>query len=71
MAKQNDSFDVIKMENGRYERDFIEFPTPIGGGAFGIVFKAKYKIDDKYYAIKKIRISSICHFCIDFLKYIQ
>jgi hypothetical protein len=53
-----DRYDGIILQNGRYKKEFEETKTPIGIGSFGLVFKAKNLIDDKEYAIKKIKISS-------------
>lgn len=39
----------------RYQQDFEELET-IGRGGFGIVVKARNKLDGRYYAIKKIKI---------------
>jgi len=57
MSEEKNTFDAIYFQNGRYEYEFEEKETPIGGGERGIVFKARNKIDDKNYAIKKIHIS--------------
>ncbi len=55
---KKDPFEGIFLQNGRNEYEFEETETPIGGGTYGIVYKSKNKIDDKEYAIKKIKISS-------------
>ncbi len=55
-ASKKDPFEGIFVQNGRNEYEFEEMEIPIGRGAFGIVFKSMNKIDDKYYAIKKIKI---------------
>ncbi len=57
MAQQNNSLNTIFKQNGRYENEFKETVNPIGFGAFGAVFKAQHMIDDKEYAIKKIKIN--------------
>jgi len=36
-----------------YTRDFIE-EEPIGSGGFGAVFRARHKVDGRFYAVKKI-----------------
>lgn len=43
------------LENGRYERCFEEIGE-LGQGGFGRVFKVKHRLDQNFYAIKKIRI---------------
>ncbi len=48
-----DGFDEIRFQNGRLVADFIEEQTPIGYGGFGVVTKAKHRINQKEYAIKK------------------
>jgi hypothetical protein len=44
-------------EASRYYEDFVQLEM-IGKGAFGAVFKAQNKLDQKLYAIKKILINS-------------
>ncbi|XP_049640659.1 interferon-induced, double-stranded RNA-activated protein kinase [Suncus etruscus] len=41
-------------KNKRFVEDFTDI-EPIGNGAFGRVFKARHKVDDKIYAIKRVR----------------
>ena len=41
----------------RYKEDFTE-DGPIGSGGQGTVFKAKNKLDERFYAIKKVKLSS-------------
>lgn len=41
----------------RYQQDF-EHMACLGSGAFGLVFQAKNKIDDRQYAVKRIRLPS-------------
>jgi serine/threonine protein kinase len=41
----------------RYQADFEEVET-VGKGGFGIVVKAKNRLDGRYYAIKKIKIDA-------------
>jgi hypothetical protein len=54
---EKDRYDGIFLQNGRYKYEFEEMKTPIGRGVRGFVFKAKHKLEDKEYAIKKIKIS--------------
>uniref|UniRef100_A0A914CLN6 Protein kinase domain-containing protein n=1 Tax=Acrobeloides nanus TaxID=290746 RepID=A0A914CLN6_9BILA len=42
----------------RYHQDFDEIEC-IGNGGFGEVFKARSKIDEQFYAIKKIRLRKV------------
>ena len=49
--KINKEIEVIS----RYKKEYIE-KEKIGGGGFGIVYRAENKIDGKIYAIKKIPI---------------
>ncbi|KAJ5072221.1 eukaryotic translation initiation factor 2-alpha kinase eif2-alpha kinase -related [Anaeramoeba ignava] len=55
--KSNNQIKYHSFENLRekswYEKSFNEI-QPIGSGAFGKVFIARHKIDQNYYAIKKI-----------------
>jgi hypothetical protein len=63
MAENNfDQFQGIFIQNGRNKTEFEECGTPIGKGSYGVVFKAKNKIDDKIYAIKKIEIKGKFNF---------
>lgn len=39
----------------RYETDFEELKE-IGRGAFGIVYKARHRLDHNEYAVKKIKL---------------
>jgi serine/threonine protein kinase len=41
--------------------DFDILKPPLGKGAFGEVFKARYKKTGNYYAVKFIRRKSICY----------
>ena len=43
------------MENGRF-KDKFETLEILGRGGFGIVFKAKYLLDNNFYAIKKVKL---------------
>ena len=52
-------FEGIFFQTGRLDNEFDEEEHPIGSGAFGVVTKARHKVDDKDYAIKKIRIKSM------------
>ncbi len=56
MTQQNNSLGEIFKQNGRYENEFKETADSIGCGAFGAVFKAQHMIDDREYAIKKIKV---------------
>ena len=47
--------DYDESENSRYLTDFDHIGL-IGKGGFGYVFQAKHKIDDRYFAIKRIRL---------------
>lgn len=47
----------IGMDWSRYHREFDEI-SYIAGGGFGTVYKARHKLDDTHYAIKKIIIKS-------------
>jgi len=69
MAQTNDTFEGLYMQNDRYVNEFEEAEKPIGGGAYGIVFKAKNQIDDKYYAIKKIKVFG--KFFLSYEKYLK
>jgi hypothetical protein len=63
MAENNfDRFQGIFIQNDRNKNEFEEWETPIGKGSYGVVFKAKNKIDDKIYAIKKIEIKGEFNF---------
>jgi len=42
--------------NSRYANDFEELEE-IGRGGFGIVYKARHRLDGNIYAIKKIKLS--------------
>lgn len=42
--------------NSRYATDFEELEE-IGRGGFGIVYKARHRLDGNIYAIKKIKLS--------------
>jgi len=57
MTQSANIFDGLYFQNGRYKYEFREQQTPIGKGSYGVVFKARNIIDDKNYAIKKIRIA--------------
>ena len=43
------------MDNGRFKKKFTD-QQKIGEGGFGKVYKAKYHIDQKVYAIKVVRL---------------
>ena len=43
-------------QNSRYANDFEELEE-IGRGGFGIVYKARHRLDGNIYAIKKIKLS--------------
>ncbi len=58
MTNEKNPFEGFFLQNGRNKNEFEETSKPIGKGTYGIVFKAKNKIDDKEYAIKKIKVSS-------------
>jgi alpha-tubulin suppressor-like RCC1 family protein len=45
-------------EESRYVKDFEEIEC-IGKGGFGSVYKVKNKLDDRYYAVKKIKLEGI------------
>ncbi len=63
MAENNfDQFQGIFLQNNRNKNEFEEWETPIGKGGYGVVFKARNKIDDKIYAIKKIEIKGEFNF---------
>ena len=47
----------VPVSKARYEREFDEVED-LGSGGFGTVVKATNKLDDKDYAIKKVRASS-------------
>jgi hypothetical protein len=57
-SNNKNPFEGIFLQNDRNKYEFEETKTPIGRGSYGIVFKSKNNIDDKEYAIKKIKISS-------------
>ena len=42
------------LEMSKYEQEYEQLST-IGGGAFGTVFKAKHKLEQQVYAVKRIR----------------
>jgi hypothetical protein len=58
-SNKKDPFEGIFLQNGRNKYEFEETKTPIGRSSNGVVFKSKNNIDDKEYAIKKIKILSI------------
>lgn len=43
------------LENGRFQSKF-ETLSILGKGGFGVVYKAKYQIDNSIYAIKKVKL---------------
>jgi translation initiation factor 2-alpha kinase 3 len=45
------------LHNDRYAREYEELEM-VGKGGYGKVFKAKHKLDDAYYAVKRICINS-------------
>lgn len=47
----------LPREASRYDEDFMEL-NALGRGAFGSVFKARNRLDQKEYAIKKIKIKA-------------
>ncbi|KAF2471985.1 eukaryotic translation initiation factor 2-alpha kinase 2 [Lindgomyces ingoldianus] len=44
------------IHSDRYAREFVEIAT-IGRGGYGKVYKVKHKLDDSFYAIKRIMVS--------------
>lgn len=50
--------ELLFPEHSRYLEDFVEVGC-LGKGGFGTVFQARNKLDGRYYAIKKIRFSSV------------
>ncbi len=48
-------------EESRFLKDFEEIKF-IGKGGFGSVYKVKNKLDDRYYAVKKIIFEGIYFF---------
>ncbi|XP_036142962.1 eukaryotic translation initiation factor 2-alpha kinase 3 [Monomorium pharaonis] len=58
IQKSDTTNDYSKnVSNKRFQNDFKEISF-LGEGGFGIVFKAKHKIDDYNYAVKRIDISN-------------
>jgi alpha-tubulin suppressor-like RCC1 family protein len=56
--KMNDEKSVENLKfapNGRYEYDFEEIEA-IGEGTFGSVFKVRNRLDEQFYAMKKINL---------------
>ncbi|CAG2106347.1 unnamed protein product [Medioppia subpectinata] len=47
-----------KSSDGYYKTQFIEMST-IRLGSFGTVFKVKYKLDDKIYAVKRVQLEDL------------
>jgi len=43
------------LENGRFKSKF-EMINVIGKGGFGVVYKVRYIVDKKIYAIKKVKL---------------
>jgi eukaryotic translation initiation factor 2-alpha kinase 3 len=43
------------LEDGRYENQFDDMDV-LGKGGFGIVMKAKHKLEGTIYAVKRIRV---------------
>lgn len=54
----NKKLGNIEYSDSRYGKDFIQ-ERVIGQGGYGYVFSARYKIDNKCYAIKKILIKNL------------
>jgi len=55
-GNHDDSAMLVKEPSSRYKNDFEQLEE-IGRGAFGIVYKARHKLDGNVYAIKKIKLS--------------
>ncbi|KAJ4354553.1 uncharacterized protein N0V89_006290 [Didymosphaeria variabile] len=49
--------DHTTLHNNRYAREYEEIEM-VGKGGYGKVFKAKHKLDNAYYAVKRICINS-------------
>ena len=43
------------LENGRFKSKFDEISI-LGKGGFGVVYKAKYILDNNLYALKKVKL---------------
>lgn len=54
------SVSSLVIYDSRYKNDFVEMEK-IGIGGFGIVYKARHKLDNILYAIKKVPIKNINH----------
>jgi hypothetical protein len=54
-ANTNMLINTTYIDEGRLEKNFEGFEK-IGQGGFGLVFKAKHKIDDSLYAIKMVKL---------------
>eukprot|EP01117_Protostelium_nocturnum_P010558 TRINITY_DN3798_c0_g1_i4.p1 TRINITY_DN3798_c0_g1~~TRINITY_DN3798_c0_g1_i4.p1 ORF type:complete len:1615 (+),score=530.73 TRINITY_DN3798_c0_g1_i4:178-5022(+) len=50
-------FTAARPTTSRYRSDFEEI-AELGSGGFGVVVKAKNKLDERYYAIKKVRLNA-------------
>ncbi|ORY06509.1 kinase-like domain-containing protein [Clohesyomyces aquaticus] len=46
------------LHTDRYVREFVELST-IGKGGYGKVYKVKHKLDDSFYAVKRIMVSPV------------
>lgn len=53
IPEDSDLYNVL--DTGRLKKKFKDI-VKIGQGGFGEVFKAKYHVDQKQYAIKKVRL---------------
>ncbi|PRP82937.1 eukaryotic translation initiation factor 2-alpha kinase 4 isoform 1 [Planoprotostelium fungivorum] len=57
MFESSDGFIEPRVTSSRYRNDFEEL-AELGSGGFGVVVKARNKLDERYYAIKKVRLNA-------------
>ncbi|GAN07988.1 EIF2 alpha kinase Hri1 [Mucor ambiguus] len=57
-----DFFGNLRVQNSRYNNDFVEISL-LGKGGFACAFKARNKLDDIDYAVKKIRLGNDIEEC--------
>ncbi|CEP13529.1 hypothetical protein [Parasitella parasitica] len=57
MRDNDDFFGNLNVQNSRYNNDFVEISL-LGKGGFASAFRARNKLDDIDYAVKKIRLGN-------------